>query len=275
MVNHEANTARQPAFRKAARPANVRAERAGFWDRPDWMNLVSDMLMLLASVTIGYAAVKLVLRSPWFGLHEVVVTSSLEEVTAAQLEYAADSSLRGNFFTVDLDQARQAFEKLPWVRHAELRRRWPATVEINLEEQQAAAFWRSAESGDMRLLNRYGEIFDAATDAQLPVFSGPPESAALMLERCEKMDEQLKPLGRHIVALTLSNRMAWQLKLDDGLVIELGRDQIQAPLDARLERFVAAYPQSAERLGEKIIVADLRYPSGFAVRLAAADNKGK
>jgi cell division protein FtsQ len=269
-----ANATQQPAFRKGTAKARA-GERVGFWNRPDWMNLVSDVLLVLASVTLGYAAVKTALRSPWFGLHDVVVMAPLEQVTGAQLEYAAASSLRGNFFTVDLDQARQAFEKLPWVRRAQLRRRWPATVEVNLEEQQAVAFWHDTETTDMRLLNRYGEIFDAASNAQMPVFSGPPEDASLMLAQRQKMDDALKPLGRHIAALALSSRMAWQLKLDDGLVIELGREQIQAPLDQRLNRFIAAYPQATERLGAKMMVADLRYPSGFAVRVAAPDNKGK
>ncbi|MGC3964745.1 MAG: cell division protein FtsQ/DivIB [Rhodocyclaceae bacterium] len=261
----------------AARQAKSRP--AGFWHRPELMNLVSDVLMLVASVALGYAAVKAAMRAPWFGLNQVVVTSPLSQVTPAQLEYAAASSLRGNFFTVDLDAARQAFEKLPWVRHAQLRRVWPATVEVSLEEHVAAAYWRGVDSSDVQLINTNGEVFDAASNATMPTFSGSPENARLMLDRDRQFDAKLKPLGRRVDALTLSNRMAWQLKLDNGLTIELGRDQQQAPIDTRLDRFLAIYGQAENRLGSKILVADLRYPGGFAVKLEptarSAEKTGK
>jgi cell division protein FtsQ len=234
------------------------------------MNLVADVLMLVASVALGYAAVKVVMRAPWFGLEQVVVTSSLSQVTPAQLEYAVASSIRGNFFTVDLDAARQAFEKLPWVRHAQLRRVWPGIVEVSLEEHVAAAYWRGVDAGDVQLINTHGEVFDAASNAQMPTFAGSSEHASQMLARDRYFDEKLKPLGHRISALTLSNRMAWQLKLDNGLVIELGRDQPQAPVNARFERFLANYAKAENQLGKPILVADLRYPGGFAVKLDTA-----
>lgn len=265
-----------PAFRNRPTPEGESAaggsvaakdgDDAGFWNSPDAMNLVADVMMLVASVVIGYAVVKAVLRLPVFELREVVVVTPLGQVTAAQLEYAAMSSMRGNFFTVDLDQARETFEKLPWVRHAQLRRRWPATIEVSLEEQAAVAYWKVAETGDMRLVNSFGEVFDAASNVNMPVFSGPVERAAEMLDARQRMDEILQPIGRHIVALSLSPRSAWQLKLDDGLIIEMGRDQSRAPLDDRLRSFVAAMPAAQKKIPQRWQVADLRYPAGFAVK---------
>lgn len=246
----------------------------GFWHSVEWMNLVSDVLMLVASVAIGYAIVKTVLHMSWFELREVVVTTPLGQVTGAQLEYAAVSSMRGNFFTVDLDKARESFEKLPWVRRAQIRRRWPATVEVSLEEQAAVAYWKMVETGDMRLVNTHGEVFDAASNANMPVFSGPSERAPEMLVAQRHWDELLQPIGRHIVGLSLSQRSAWQVHLDDGLVLEMGRDQAKAPVDDRLRRFVAAYPAARDRLQQHWIVADLRYPAGFAVKMDGKNADG-
>lgn len=271
-------TDHQPAFGKttpAALGAAGRRSRAesGFWHRPDWMNLVSDVLTVIAVVGLSFAAVKAVLRLPVFSLQELVVTSSLSRVTRAQIEYAANSSMHGNFFTVDLEAARRAFENLPWVRRAQLLRRWPGVIEVTLEEHEAVAYWRSADSGDTRLVNRRGEMFDAASNADMPVFSGPPDAGLAMIVQREHLDSLLKPLQRHVVALTLSGRGAWQLKLDDGMVLELGTDGDKAPLDQRLTRFVAAWPQLQEKFGKKIAVADLRYPSGFAVRMAEGEQR--
>ncbi|MEC5386059.1 cell division protein FtsQ/DivIB [Uliginosibacterium sp. H3] len=231
------------------------------------MNLVSDVLLLVASVAIGYAVVKSVVNLSLFELRQVVVTTPLGQVTGAQLEYAAVSSMRGNFFTVDLEKARESFEKLPWVRRAQVRRRWPATVEVSLEEQAAVAYWKMLDTGDMRLVNTHGEVFDAASNAVMPVYTGPSERAGDMLEAQHRWDEMLQPIGRHIVSMNLSPRSAWQLHLDDGLVLEMGRDQTKAPVDDRLRKFVAAYPAAQEKLQRRWAVADLRYPAGFAVRM--------
>jgi cell division protein FtsQ len=256
----------KPAGRAAAKNAAQKGE-GGFWHSAEWMNLVSDILLLVASVAIGYAVVKSVLHMSLFELRQVVVTTPLGQVTGAQLEYAAVSSMRGNFFTVDLEKARESFEKLPWVRHAQVRRRWPATVEVSLEEQAAVAYWKMLDTGDMRLVNTHGEVFDAASNAAMPVFSGPSERAGDMLDAQHRWDEMLQPIGRHIVSMNLSPRSAWQLHLDDGLVLEMGRDQTKAPVDDRLRKFVAAYPAAQEKLQRRWAVADLRYPAGFAVRM--------
>lgn len=271
-------TDHQPAFGKtlpAATGATARRGYAegGFWHRPDWMNLVSDVLIVLALVGLSFAAAKAVLRLPVFGLQELVVTSSLSRVTRAQIEYAAQSSMRGNFFTVDLDGARKAFENLPWVRRAQLLRRWPGAIEVYLEEHEAVAYWRAIDSADTRLVNSHGEMFDAASNADMPVFSGPPDMGLAMIERRKHFDALLQPLGRSVRALTLSGRQAWQLKLDDGMVLELGTDDAKLPLDQRLSRFVAAWPQLQERAGKTIVVADLRYPSGFAVKMTDGEQR--
>jgi cell division protein FtsQ len=196
----------------------------------------------------------------------VVVLTPPAQVTTAQLEYAARSSLRGNFFTMDLDEIRGAFEKLPWVRRAEVRRRWPSAVELRLEEHQAVAYWTVTDSGETRLVNRQGEIFTASSNAPMPSFSGPEGMSRDVLGRYDRFAEAVAPLGRRLVGVGLSPRLAWQLKLDDGMVVELGRDQAQPSLDDRLARFVGAFPKAVETLDLKVAVADLRYPGGFALR---------
>ncbi len=94
----------------------------GFWDRPVLINLVADLLLVFAVVGLGWAATVALQRLPVFPLREVVVGGAVEQVTRAQIEQAAQTALTGNFFTVDLDDTRALFEKLPWVRRADVRR---------------------------------------------------------------------------------------------------------------------------------------------------------
>ena len=96
-----------------------------WYSSPALLNLLADVLFLGAALAIAYVAVMWFLTRPLFPLREVVVLSPPAQVTQAQVEYAAHGSVRGNFFLVDLEEVREAFEKLPWVRRAEVRRSWP------------------------------------------------------------------------------------------------------------------------------------------------------
>lgn len=258
-----------------ATPLRAR-ETVGLWHRPALLDLVSDLLLLFALLATVYAAVVWVLNRPLFPVREVIVTTPPAQVTTAQIEFAARSAIRGNFFSVSLEDVRMAFEKLPWVRRAEVRRSWPDALELRLEEHQAVAYWRVPDSEAVHLVNRQGEVFIAASNAAMPEFSGPQGSAGYLLARHRAYSEMVAPLQRRLTGLWLSAREAWRLQLDDGMVIVLGREQERAPLEQRLERFVATWPQAREKVGIQVAVADLRYPRGYALTPAphAQDSKG-
>jgi cell division protein FtsQ len=249
----------------AGLPSSAGPRRERLWDRPSVLNLFADLLMLVAAIAFGYALVVWFLNRPFFPVREVLVLSPPAQVTTAQIEFAARSAVRGNFFSVNLETVRDAFEKLPWVRRAEVRRRWPDGIELWLEEHQAVAYWTSTDFDDAHLVNRQGEVFIAASDANMPAFSGPPGSAAYLLARHELFAGMLAPMGRTLVGLSLSARGAWQLELNDGMVIVLGRDHESASVEERLDRFVRAWPGAVEQVGLRIAVADLRYQGGFAL----------
>jgi cell division protein FtsQ len=84
-------------------------------------------------------------------------------------------------------------------------------------------------------------------------------------ERYAAFQRLLAPLARRPVRVALSERRAWELHLDDGYVLELGRER----MEERLQRFVSAYDRSLAQLPFRPYRVDLRYPNGFAVRAAA------
>jgi cell division protein FtsQ len=258
---------------RTARPTKATSPEAnGFWDRPPLMDLVADLLFLLAAAALGWAGVVTVRTLPIFPLREIVIQGDLTQVTRAQIEQAARTAAIGNFFTVDLDHVQSSFEKLPWVRHADVRRRWPSAVELTLEEHVAVARWRHVGAGnsqESRLVNGFGEVFAAASAEELPAFAGPEGSAAEVLDRYRQCETALTPLGRHADVVQLSRRQAWQVKLDSGLVIELGRDEDKHPLAERLARFVTYFGPAMDKTHlTEVAVADMRYPNGFALRVA-------
>lgn len=255
-----------------AKPRHARKQPAGaeggFWNSPVLMDLVSDVLLLAGAAALAWAAMLAVQRLPLSPLRQVVVATPVEQLSRSQIEHAARTGLVGNFFTVNLDHARATFEKLPWVRRAEVRRRWPDSIELTLEEHVAVARWQRAE-GEPQFVNSYGEVFSAlpAAEMKLPALSGPEGSAPTVLARYVQFGAALGGLGRRPVSVVMTAREAWELTLDDGIAVALGRDDAKHPLAERLARFAAHYPAARQKFGVAG-VADMRYPNGFALRPA-------
>jgi len=158
---------------------------------------------------------------------------------------------------------------VPWVRQASLRRVWPDRLAVQLEEHRPAALWVD-EAGDERLVNNRGEIFEAnlgdVEDDGLPVFSGPPGTAVPMLALYRRLVPVFDGLGRPLRELHLSGRGSWQVVLDGGARIELGRGSDDEVV-ARSERFVRTVGQLTQRWQRDLEYADLRHADGYAVRL--------
>jgi cell division protein FtsQ len=250
-----------------AKATNTRiSEPGGLWHQPSLLALLADVLTVLGVIGLAWAAFLALQRMPVYPMREVVIAAQPQQVSAEQIAHVVRTTVIGNFFTVDLEAVRTAVEKLPWVRSAAVRRIWPDGVEITLEEHEAVAHWRQ-HNGESGLINRQGEVFlvDPPENAYtLPRFSGPAGAAGEILARHREFAQKLGAINRSIDMIGLSPRGAWRLRLDDGLVIDLGRlqgDQKPAELIGRL---VAHYAHIKNQFGS-VRVADLRYPNGFAI----------
>ena len=233
------------------------------WDNHQALDLLSSSLFLLVALMVLYVISQWTVNLPVFPLKEVSVSAinvsgELKHVTRDQIDGAVRGKVRGNFFTVDMDATRAAFRKLPWVRNASVRRIWPQSLEVTLEEHVALARWSSTA-----LVNTHGEVFNAASDDEtLPVFEGPAESSRDMVRQYIAFNKLLRPLQQSIEQINLSPRRAWRVHLDNGSILELGREQ----METRLGRYVLVHDVSIAKLNQQLRYVDLRYPNGFAVR---------
>ncbi|MEO6118265.1 MAG: cell division protein FtsQ/DivIB [Methylotenera sp.] len=227
------------------------------WDRPTLLNMTANLLFALSVVVMLYAALYAVVHLPIFPLREVKVEGELSHVNRDQIKLIVAKHLKGNFFTLDLIKARDAFEKLPWARKVSLRRRWPDKLEVSIEEHQALARW-----GSIALVDTHGELFHAASGSDLPVFYGPGDGVIEVASQYGEFSKELKSANLQIASLALTPRRAWQITTTSGIVIELGRVE----MNTRLAKFASVYTTTIAGLNKKITYADLRYPNGFAVR---------
>ncbi|MCC4264952.1 cell division protein FtsQ/DivIB [Oceanimonas baumannii] len=161
----------------------------------------------------------------------------------------------GNFFTLEVDRVQQQLQRLPWVYQASVRKQWPDTLRVYIVEQPAAAFWNEGA-----LVNTHGEVFEAdRRQLTLVHLSGPKGEAHKVLEEYRRWQPLLAARGYDINRLHLTPRFSWELTLNDGVRLILGRDD----LEARLQRFMNVYPGIMGR--GQVAYLDLRYDTGLAV----------
>jgi len=225
------------------------------WDNPRQLNILAGFLVGLVVLAVTLTGLQMALRSPLWPVRDVTVQGELEHTLRSEIEAALYNRVSGNFFSVDAEGVRAALERLPWVRRAAVRRVWPDRLEATLEEHVALARW-----GENALVNTHGERFAGASKQALPRFSGPRGTEAEVARRYARFDAIVAPLGARVEEVILTPRLAWQLKLDNGVRLALGRDADAA--EVRLGSFV----QSTAKTRVRYDYVDLRYPNGFALR---------
>jgi cell division protein FtsQ len=194
------------------------------WNNVRQLNFASNALhALLVLVLLAAGGVWLVQR-PSFALREIQIDGDTEHINSPTVRAGVVGRLKGNFFTVDLDAARQAFEQMPWVRHASVRRVWPNALAVTLEEYKPLGTW-----GSDQLVSVDGELFTAnqgELEEDLPAFDGPDGTAQEVVARYRDFKKWFAPLGATPDEVTLSPRYAWTVKLSNGMQVELGASAI-------------------------------------------------
>jgi cell division protein FtsQ len=234
------------------------------------MNLTATVLFIACALLLVAALGWWALRHPMFAIRGIVIQGDVAHNSAATLRANVAPRLAGNFFTVDLQRAREAFEAVPWVRHATVRRQFPNRLRVTLEEHQPQAFWGDSES---RLVNTFGEVFEAnAGDVEqddMPRLAGPDGTAVQVLAMYRSLKPLVDKLDLGLDQVALSGRGGWTLHLDSGATVELGRGTSDEVL-ARSQRFAQTLAQVTSKYGrrpEALVTADLRHTDGYAVRL--------
>ncbi len=243
------------------------------------MNGVSTLLFALLALGVVAVGVSWLTRLPVFTLRAIKVEGEVSRTSVATLRANALPRLQGNFFTLNLKAARQAFEAVPWVRRAVVRRSWPNRLSVSLEEHHAAAYWEgkaanaNADSDSVLerlLVNSQGEVFQAnlgdVEDEVLPVLSGPQGTAGHMLALWQRLSEAMTAMDEPIERLDLSGRGSWRMTLETGAKVELGRGSDEEVLQ-RLGVFVRTAPKIIAQYQRALESADLRHSDGYALRL--------
>ncbi|MCW8091624.1 cell division protein FtsQ/DivIB [Alteromonas sp. ASW11-130] len=221
-----------------------------------WSGVVFLLLVLTGMVAAGIKTYEWLQDEQRMPVQVVDFSGDYKHVDVVKLEKLIRRSQPGSFFSLDVNEVYQLVEAQPWIYRASVRKQWPNKLKIYLVEQIPVAQWN-----DDMLLNPYGETFNAAGEGLvLPKLFGPGGSEKTALEGYNAMQSLLVTMGISIRELSLSERFAWQVELNNDVQLNLGRQEF---ID-RLQRFVDIYPLLAKQ-PKQVRYVDLRYDTGLAV----------
>lgn len=236
-----------------------------------WMNAAAGVLTTVFVLLALSGAALWLVRLPLFNLSAIHIDGDVGRNSAATLRANVLSRLQGNFFTVDMAQTRAAFESVPWVRKAAVQREFPNRLKVVLQEHKPVARWGA--EGDPYLVNTFGEVFEVnqgdldTRDAQdLPLLSGPNGQALLLLQGYQMLSPVFESLDMALEALELTSQGSWRAQLDSGAVVNMGHGSL-IDIQQRTRQFINTLTQVSSRYGRALESADLRYSTGYAIKL--------
>lgn len=245
-----------------------KTESKNFNQAPAWSFGLG--LFFFVSVLFGLIAASWWLSQHFLGQENVPVSSV---IVAGEMPYsqrndvmqAIDDVDLGNFFTVDVDEVQEKVLALPWVYSVAVRKHWPDELKIYVVDQTPVALW----NGDF-LLNQFGKAFQADIARvyhPLPKFYGPEGSEQMALDNYSNLNALLDYKALSIDELVLTERYSWQLTLNDGITLNLGREERVE----RIQRFMDVYSlikaqiNTEKEQNQAVDYIDLRYDTGLAV----------
>ncbi|WP_206485048.1 cell division protein FtsQ/DivIB [Thalassotalea sp. G2M2-11] len=226
-----------------------------------WFGVTFFVSVIVALGALSWFVIGKISAEETAPVTSVVISGEMPYTKKADIEQQIESIALNNFFNVDVNVVQQRVESLPWVYSVSVRKQWPNELKIYVVDQKPIAFW----NGDF-LLNEQGVAFQADSERInhfLPSLYGPEGSEGIALENYRNFNGLLSYANLAIDELLLSERYSWQLTLDDGVILNLGRENRVK----RVQRFMDVYPKikANKQADQQVKYVDLRYETGLSV----------
>lgn len=223
-----------------------------------WMGVSFFLLVVLGLIYSIFILVSWLKNEQKLPVQNIEISGEYKFIDETAIIQEIKTRFPGSFFELDVNQIQIAVEEFAWVEKASIRKDWPSRLRIYIVEQQANAIWN-----DDLLLNAQGSTFAPENvelfKGKLPSLYGPGGSEQTALQGYKAMGKLLRSKALSIVELQLSERFAWQVRLDNHIQLNLGRSEF---ID-RMQRFVDLYPLLSQQ-EKKLAYVDLRYDTGLA-----------
>jgi cell division protein FtsQ len=193
-----------------------------------------------------------------FPIKGIELSGEFVYISRSDIETRLEPVLGAGFFSANIHQLQQQLDQNSWIASTSIRRVWPNRLRISILEHQPLARW-----DDNHLLSDRAKVYKANTTAfnNLPKIYAATENSDIILARYLRYQNRFERLNESIQVLNVDLRGAVRLELGGGLLINLGREDVERKLD----RLMSIYHEEVFPRRQFIDRLDLRYSNGIAV----------
>ena len=218
---------------------------------------VGKLVAVAVVVIVGVWATK---KIDNVSIKMIEIQSVLQQVSKSEIRTIAENYMHEGFYTVDLTSFEKQLNDIPWVYRANIKRKWPSKLVIEISEQQPYFRW-----GEQHLINKHAETFyvgDTQQYLRLPLLEGVSGREKYLMDLYYKYNSRFQDVGAAILRFKEDARYDKEITLVNGITINVGREKVERQIERCLYSF--AMFTKAER--DAIASIDLRHSNGFAIR---------
>ena len=174
---------------------------------------------------------------------------------------------RSSLITYDVSEARSRIIGLPWVGGASVRKMYPSSLIVSLEERVPFALWQRGNV--IIVIDRSGAPIIEYADsrfASLPLVVG--YGAEAVADEFITLINSFPTLAPRVRASVFVSERRWNLILENGITVKLPEQDMDAALDV-----LARYDREEGLLARSVSEVDLRMPDRIIVRVADGDSE--
>ncbi|WOC17001.1 cell division protein FtsQ/DivIB [Pseudochrobactrum sp. MP213Fo] len=198
-----------------------------------------------------------------FAIEKVTVAGNVE---TSEIDILEKLGLDGETSLIgfNADEARQAIETLPWVSSVEIRKVYPGSVVVSLQERKAFAVWQSG--ADLVLVDDAGKPIvplsgSRYTSLPLVVGEGASSRGKAFIETVAAFPD----LAAKVRAYARVSDRRWDLLFDNGVRVLLPEQDVKRALAE-----VETLQRTKDIFGRDILSLDMRLDDRVTVQLTPA-----
>ena len=242
------------------------------WNCPNSMTTVTRIVLMFSVLCLIITMFQWFFSQPNFHLNYLILNISsdnVQHVKPKELKKLVIMELNGTALTTDLGPIYKSVLSHPWIKEATVRRIWPNKILVNLVEHNIIGVW-----SDGRFVTQAGKLlqFDKLQSESirkekncfLLKLDGSNETVTAVLDRASMISKKASKVGLQTTGVQLTSQYDWRVFFSNGMKMELGGENLETPLEKRLDNFFNSIAWVRKKIKKDLISVDLRYAQGFA-----------
>jgi len=222
-----------------------------------WALLAVSTVGIVYGLFMGQSYVSTIVERP---VAQINVNGDFTYVSKQQVIEVITPTIDEHFLQLDLAQIKQNLERQAWIDVASVGRRWPNQLDVTIIEQKPIARW-----SDQGFLNQRGELIKSVVGKELmtlPLLEAKAHTQAEVMAQYQNLAALLRSRNLWVAGLVSDEKRAWTVTLNNGLAVNIGRDQVMD----KMKRFLRVYDSQLQQRLAEIESVDVRYNNGVAVQ---------